>query len=35
MNHPHTALTQVKALHEMFGVQLYKNNAQAPFAYSK
>ena len=29
VNHPYVTLTLASALHEMFGVQLYKNNARA------
>ena len=29
MNQPYAMLTLASALHEMFGVQLYKNNAHA------
>ena len=29
MNQPYATLTHASALHEMFGVQLYKNNARA------
>ena len=33
VNQPYATLTLASALREMFGVQLYKNNARATFAY--